>query len=79
MARHKDANILLSDTDRNNCRSWESIYTGLLMDIRDELKQLNATLGCYRVVRMAEDIHRIDRRLAETKKLPKGRAKKGTP
>jgi hypothetical protein len=65
MARHKDANINLPETSINNQRSWESIQVGLLLDIRDELKALNTTLGCYRVRRMCDDVNRIDRRLAK--------------
>lgn len=29
----------------------------VLMDIRSELRMLNATLGCYRVRRMCDDIN----------------------
>jgi hypothetical protein len=65
MARHKDANVDLPEISAQGTRSWESINTSLLMDIRDELKALNATLGCYRVGRMTEDIRRIDRRLQQ--------------
>jgi len=39
------------------------------MDIRDELKELNHTLGCYRVGRLTEDIHRIEKRLAKNMPL----------
>jgi hypothetical protein len=35
----------------------------VLMDIRDELKELNRTLSCYRVRNMADAIPRIDLRL----------------
>ena len=44
-------------------RSWDHIHAELLMDIRDELRKLNNTLGCYRMQRMSDDIHRIDKRL----------------
>lgn len=76
MARHKDADVNLPDTSPSNMRSWESIQTGILMDIRDELKQLNQTLGCFRLVRMAEDIHRIEKRLATHMPLSQGRPRK---
>ncbi len=33
------------------------------MDIRDQLRELNNTLACYRVRRMSDDINKIDRRL----------------
>lgn len=41
----------------------------MLMDIRDELKELNRTLGCYRVQRMADATIRMEKRLAKTIKL----------
>lgn len=77
MARLKDQNWNLPEGTLNSnggrTHSWESIHTALLLDIRDELKQLNATLGCYRVARMSDDINRIDRRLQKHMPLPKGR------
>lgn len=42
MARHKDASWTLSD----RVLSWEEVNTAVLMDIRDELKTLNAVLRC---------------------------------
>lgn len=47
----------------NQERMWNHIHAEILMDIRDELRELNRTLGCYRMQRMADDIHRIDKRL----------------
>ena len=43
--------------------TWEHATIEVLMDIRAELRTLNATLGCYRVSRMSDDINRIDKRL----------------
>jgi hypothetical protein len=40
----------------------------VLMDIRDELKELNNKLACFRVRRMLNTVQRIDKRLA--KRLP---------
>lgn len=65
MARHKDVDWNLRDLDENNALATERIQCALLMDIRDELKQLNTTLGCYRMRRMSDTIERIDRRLAK--------------
>lgn len=53
MARHKNVNWNLPEgtpTGRGTERThiWESIQTALLMDIRDELKELNAILHCSR-------------------------------
>lgn len=80
MPRHKDQNWNLPEGDLKpnggRTHSWESIHAALLMDIRDELKALNQTLGCYRVARMCDDVHRIDRRLRQHMPLPKGRQAK---
>lgn len=69
MARHKNMQWNLPEgmpqRDGSSSHSWESIYTSLLMDIRDELQMLNKTLACYRVRRMSDDINRIERRLAK--------------
>lgn len=35
----------------------------VLMDIRDELKELNATLNCWRFQNMPSVLERIDKRL----------------
>lgn len=56
-------------------QSWDDVRTVLLMDIRDELRALNATLSCYRVARMSDDVNRIERRLKQHMPLPRGRAK----
>lgn len=37
----------------------------LLMDIRDELKELNNKLDCFRVRRMLDTVQRIDKRLSK--------------
>lgn len=49
MARHKDTNWNLPEGKhgvRSTTHSWESIHSALLMDIRDELKELNRLLNC---------------------------------
>lgn len=78
MARHKDTQWNLPDGTKQSTGSkthaWESIHAAILMDIRDELKALNATLGCFRVRRMSDDIRRIDNRLQ--KHMPLGRGRK---
>lgn len=42
MARHKDASWLLNDP----VLRWDEVITAVLMDIRDELKQINRQLSC---------------------------------
>ena len=41
MARHKDTNWMIPDV-----ATWDGAQTAVLMDLRDELKKLNALLGC---------------------------------
>jgi hypothetical protein len=69
MARYKNTDW---DLPEGRVGTWEQAQVAILMDIRDELKTLNATLGCWRVRRMADDINRIDRRVAKFSKLKKG-------
>jgi len=72
MARHKDYDWNLPEgsvTADGTRHGWDSIKISLLMDIRDELKALNRTLGCYRLARMSNDINKIDKRLAKSVKL----------
>jgi hypothetical protein len=72
MARHKNVDWNLPGP---NVETWEQAQVAVLMDIRDELKALNATLACYRVRRMCDDINRIERRIA--KNMPLRKPKKG--
>lgn len=72
MARHKNVNWNLPEG--NPSHSWDSIKTSLLMDIRDELRELNRTLGCYRVQQMCDDVRRIDKRLAKSMLINKRKA-----
>lgn len=60
MARHKDGDWNLPGPQVQN---WQQVEVALLMDIRDELKELNRTLSCFRVRRMSDDVNRIDKRL----------------
>lgn len=71
--RHANVDWNLPETDKGVLQSWDHVTRALLMDIRDELRTLNNTLACYRVARMSDDIHRIDRRLRESMPLKRGR------
>lgn len=76
MRKHKNVDWNIPTGTNGAPLTWADVRTALLMDIRDELKQLNETLGCYRVARMSDDIHRIDRRLQQNMPLAKGRPAK---
>lgn len=62
MARHKDVNWNMPESTKSaggNHHSWDSIKASPLMDIRDELKALNARLACHRVPRALDDLHSL--------------------
>lgn len=62
-------------TTANGEIQWQHVRVEVLMDIRDQLVELNTTLGCYRVQRMSDDIARIDRRLRAAGYLTTGKRK----
>lgn len=72
MARHKDGQWDLPDS----IQTWDQAQAAILMDIRDELKQLNSTLSWFRVAKMAEATIRIDKRLAKHMPLGPGRKRR---
>ena len=51
------------ETPKDPHFNWDHVAIEVLMDIRSELKELNRTISCYRMQRMSDDIHRIDKRL----------------
>jgi hypothetical protein len=53
--------------------SWEVIHAALLMDLRDELKKLNALLGCENFIAVPRILRSI--RANTTKPKPKRRKK----
>lgn len=86
MARHKDINWNLDEgtkyTDGTFTVTRETIRGALLMDLRDELKKLNAVFACpnftnipHELRRTREAVERMERRLATKLPLPKGRIK----
>lgn len=75
MARFKNRDWNVGDADRDGRFTYDQIQTSLLMDIRDELQRLNNLLHCGNFTGMPHTLKRIDRRLAQTNKLPKGRTK----
>ena len=64
MARqHERRNIDWATPDKGF--EWDHVAIEVLMDIRQELKDLNATLRCHRVWQGMDAIQRIDKRLAK--------------
>jgi hypothetical protein len=66
MARCKDFDWNLSDTP-----SWDRTHAAILMDIRDELKSLNALLHCHNFVAIPHTLKRISQNTTKRKRKPK--------
>lgn len=58
MSRYKDFDWHLPDASVYG-HSWDSAKVALLMDIRDELKQINSTLGCRNTLDIPHHLRRI--------------------
>lgn len=72
MARHKDTNWNLSEgtkTSTGTTHRWESIHTALLMDIRDELKELNSLLHCHNFTGIPTTLRSIRRAMPTKPKV----------
>ncbi len=73
MARHKDMNWNLAEgtpnRDGGKSHQWPSIHSALLMDIRDELKRLNALLHCSNFTGIPTTLHSIHQAVAKPRKL----------
>jgi hypothetical protein len=64
------------ENEKGAIESWERVQIAVLMDLRDELKALNALLSCYHFMQIPHTLKRIDKRLSQTRKLPRGRRAK---
>ncbi len=71
MARHKDQNWNLPEgtptSNGSREHQWNSILVALLMDIRDELKSMNAILHCSNFLRIPHKLDEIRRNTAKKK------------
>lgn len=74
MARHKDANWALLD----KITTWDEAIVSVLMDIRDELKELNSRTNqnTLTIQNQERAINRLDRRLQKHLPLAKKRRKR---
>lgn len=50
--RHKDANWNLGGKSEGTAVDWQQVTIAVLMDIRDEIKQLNRVFGCHNCLRI---------------------------
>lgn len=63
VARYKDVDWNLPDLE-----SWDRTHAALLMDLRDELKKLNALLHCSHFVDIPHKLDRIERNTAKRRR-----------
>jgi hypothetical protein len=61
MSRRKDVDWNIGDTTSLN---WDQVKVSLLMDLRDELKKLNALLHCSNFTALPGQIYQIRREVA---------------
>jgi hypothetical protein len=59
MARHKDVDWTLPD----KLATWDQVNTSILLDIRDELKSLNALLHCQNFQQIPQVLRGIRRKI----------------
>lgn len=71
MARHKDCNWDLPDRELSGKYSWDTVQTSILMDIRDELKRMNARLNCPRFIEIPYVLEKIEKNTRKKRKKPK--------
>ena len=62
--RKKDFNWQIA-TNEDGTTPAADARLAVMMDIRDELKRLNALLHCHRFMDIPDTLRRIDRRLAK--------------
>lgn len=75
--RHADVNWQLHMLANGNA-SWDVVHSALLMDLRDELKRLNALLHCGNFIGIPSTLTRIARAVEPRKRKRRAsRARKG--
>lgn len=67
--RHKDGNWQLPTSASGGIESWNYVHLALLMDIRDELKEINRTLKCTETQSIPRRLATISRNTAGLRKL----------
>lgn len=70
--RHKDSDWQLPTNPDGRLRGWQYVPIALLMDIRDELKQLNRLLHCPNFISIPKQLRAIHRKLPAPRK-PRGK------
>lgn len=73
--RHKDAQWHVAD-DAGRVTQWDQVQVAILMDLRDELKKLNAVFSCHNFLEVPQILREIRR---NTRKPKKKAVAKGKP
>jgi len=55
MRRHSNVNWILSE----NVQTWDQVNAAILMDIREELRNLNTLLRCPNFIRIPNKLDKI--------------------
>lgn len=67
--RHKDKNWMITDDRETRAvNSWPQVHAALLMDLRDELKRLNALLHCLNFVSIPQTLRKIAKNTTKPRK-----------
>lgn len=65
--RKKDKNWAVAN-DEGKTLSWDEVQVAVMMDIRDELKRLNAVLHCPNFLDIPHKLERIKRNTTKKRK-----------
>lgn len=66
--RFKDSDWALPRSDSGHIDSWQLAQIAVLMDIRDELKQLNRVFGCRNFLELPQIVRQIKANTAKSKR-----------
>lgn len=72
MRKHQNLDWAVPTTDKGAVQTWEHVGIVVMMDIRDELRKLNALLHCNNTVAIPDLLRAIKR---NTTKPPKVKRK----
>jgi hypothetical protein len=71
MPRFKDVNWdLPGDGQNNRVNTWEQAGIAVMMDVRDELKQLNRLLNCRNFLQIPWELYEIRKAVQRKKRKP---------
>ena len=68
MARRRGRTNSEWETPEGFAFTWEHVSIEVLMDIREELRKLNAIIGCQNFIEIPKTLRSIDRKVTKPKK-----------